>query len=40
MRFARVLGAVDGSEFAAHAFEVASSIATAVGPERKRAVHG
>jgi nucleotide-binding universal stress UspA family protein len=30
MRFERVLVAVDGSEFAAHALEVASSLATAV----------
>jgi nucleotide-binding universal stress UspA family protein len=33
MRFERVLVAVDGSEFAAHALEVASSLATAVGAQ-------
>jgi universal stress protein A len=33
MRFQRVLVAIDGSEFAAHALEVASGLATALGAE-------
>jgi nucleotide-binding universal stress UspA family protein len=33
MRFERILVAIDGSEFAAHALEVASSLATAVGAQ-------
>ena len=33
MRFERILVAIDGSEFAAHALEVGSSLATAVGAQ-------
>jgi nucleotide-binding universal stress UspA family protein len=33
MRFERILVAIDGSEFAAHALQVASSLATAVGAQ-------
>jgi nucleotide-binding universal stress UspA family protein len=33
MRFERILVAIDGSEFAAHALEVASGLATAVGAQ-------